>query len=675
MAVIAGEGGTFETVLRMRDEATPVMASFGEKSKAQLNGTAKAFEAGGEAAGKAKAKIADSTKEAEESSGRFGTATKAVALAAAAVGTTAVAMAKHYINVADAMNQASERTGLSTEALSAWQYIGGQSGQSAEKLNTAFETMSRNLSKAADGAGPASKALKTLGLDADQLRQAGPDAAVLSIADALDKVPDKMDRVRLAGEIFGKGAASMNVVLAGGSKAFQDAYAEADKFGLIIDTKSAKAADTFNDNMFKLSKALEGISFQVGKGLVGPLADLSGKFVAIAKDTGAFKVVGEALGLVLKTLAGGLVVVGGIAAATGKTIGGTAAALTALISGNFSGAKQIITDLAKDIADVTKESKRLLTEFFKPVAYVPENSVAGMMRKVAYGGPRPEMQRGFGGQSQEPFTYSDVLPGADTRNTDKATAAAMGTARGQLALGVHNIEEMLKTDEQRIQESYDRRLQIIDAAEALQLNTETNYASMRTELERRKQEELTQLHHQQANSRYGVTVTFNQLGLQSSEFFFSQLGALMQTKSRALFEIGKAGAIAETIIQTYRAAQGAYAAMASIPFVGPALGAAAAAAAIAVGFARVQAIKSTSFGSASGSPVLSGGGASGPVTTQSAPVVPYTAPNQGTVVRQREVVIQLSGNDVFSAASIRDSLIPALNDAIGDGAVIRVQSA
>lgn len=56
--------------------------------------------------------------------------------------------------------------------------------------------------------------------------------------------------------------------------------------------------------------------------------------------------------------------------------------------------------------------------------------------------------------------------------------------------------------------------------------------------------------------------------------------------------IYKASAIATATIDTYRAATGAYAAMASIPYVGPVLGAVAAGAAIVAGIANVNAIRS-----------------------------------------------------------------------------------
>ena len=56
---------------------------------------------------------------------------------------------------------------------------------------------------------------------------------------------------------------------------------------------------------------------------------------------------------------------------------------------------------------------------------------------------------------------------------------------------------------------------------------------------------------------------------------------------------GKAAAIAATLISTYQSAQDSYKSLAGIPIVGPALGAAAAAVAVASGFKQIQAIKAT----------------------------------------------------------------------------------
>jgi hypothetical protein len=72
---------------------------------------------------------------------------------------------------------------------------------------------------------------------------------------------------------------------------------------------------------------------------------------------------------------------------------------------------------------------------------------------------------------------------------------------------------------------------------------------------------------------------------------FKTLG---QYNKRA-FQAYKAFAIAQTIIDTISSAQKAFTSLAGIPFVGPALGAAAAAAAVVAGMARVNQIRSMQY--------------------------------------------------------------------------------
>jgi len=67
------------------------------------------------------------------------------------------------------------------------------------------------------------------------------------------------------------------------------------------------------------------------------------------------------------------------------------------------------------------------------------------------------------------------------------------------------------------------------------------------------------------------------------------LSTILGEESKA----GKAAAIAQTTIETYKGATAAYASLAGVPIVGPALGAVAAAAAVAAGLANIKAIQST----------------------------------------------------------------------------------
>lgn len=113
----------------------------------------------------------------------------------------------------------------------------------------------------------------------------------------------------------------------------------------------------------------------------------------------------------------------------------------------------------------------------------------------------------------------------------------------------------------------------------------------------------TQLELQQLDAR-----------MQQQQQFFSGLATLATSKNKQLAAIGKAAAVTQTTIETYKSATSAYAAMSGIPIVGPALGAAAAAAAIAAGMANVSKIMSTNAQFATGGSFTVGG--SGGVDSQ-----------------------------------------------------------
>lgn len=128
-----------------------------------------------------------------------------------------------------------------------------------------------------------------------------------------------------------------------------------------------------------------------------------------------------------------------------------------------------------------------------------------------------------------------------------------------------------------IEEAYARRKDII--LEATEL-TETEKLRMLKEAE----EQYTAQMRKHETERNKV-----QMGLAAD--FFGNIAQMASVFGKKGSKIAKAAAIAQTTIKTYESATSAYAALAGIPYVGPALGAAAAGAAIAAGLANVQAIK------------------------------------------------------------------------------------
>jgi hypothetical protein len=144
--------------------------------------------------------------------------------------------------------------------------------------------------------------------------------------------------------------------------------------------------------------------------------------------------------------------------------------------------------------------------------------------------------------------------------------------------------EAMWEEERLIEDSYTRRKEII-----LSL-TEATEAEKQAMLDKAKQTYLDSI---RASQRETNAVYFG-----AAESFFNDIASMGDAFGEKGFKIAQAAAIAQATIKTYESATSAYAALAGIPYVGPALGAAAAAAAVAAGAANIAAIKSQTYSGA-----------------------------------------------------------------------------
>lgn len=158
---------------------------------------------------------------------------------------------------------------------------------------------------------------------------------------------------------------------------------------------------------------------------------------------------------------------------------------------------------------------------------------------------------------------SSGFTAGDQANATNSMLQGMGVDITNFQSNIDAQLAMYQTYNDQIKRMYDERL-----------ITEQEYASASMQIELQRQN----VHLNAANS------------------FFGNLAALQKSGNKKMAAVGKAAAIAQAMISTYQSATSAYAAMASIPYVGPALGAAAAAAAIAAGLANVQQIRSQNAG-------------------------------------------------------------------------------
>ena len=153
--------------------------------------------------------------------------------------------------------------------------------------------------------------------------------------------------------------------------------------------------------------------------------------------------------------------------------------------------------------------------------------------------------------------------------------------------------------------------------------------------------------------------------LVASSKAFGDISSLMSRESKKQFEIGKKAAKAQVVVDTYASASAAFKSLAGIPIVGPALGAAAAGAAIVGGMARLNAISSSSFGGSSVSNPTAGSSSTGTASaTADAAMAGQSA--QSNAQTQSLYIEGIDPGSMFSGEQVRN-LIDKINEAGSDG--------
>lgn len=147
-----------------------------------------------------------------------------------------------------------------------------------------------------------------------------------------------------------------------------------------------------------------------------------------------------------------------------------------------------------------------------------------------------------------------------------------------------------------LQKNYQQEIALQAAYDAQKLALDKRYNDQNEAQHATHVAALNKLDADRAKEQQAIDQARGTLQLQAASNLFGQLATLSSSHNSKMARIGKAAAIAQAIITTYQSANEAFAAMASIPYIGPALGAAAAAVAIAAGLANVAAIRAQPVG-------------------------------------------------------------------------------
>lgn len=255
------------------------------------------------------------------------------------------------IESADKLSKMSQSYGIAVEDLSAYAYAADLAGVSQEELAIGLGKLAKKAVDAAGGSKEAAAAFASMGIDVQDSSGAvkSQDELLGDIADKFKGYKDGAEKTALAIEVFGKSGAKLIPFLNQGRDGLQTLKAEAQKLGLVLSGPAGAAAEQFNDNLRRLTKAKEGLGLRIAEQLLPTLQMLTDKFIGTAQSSENMARSAEiaATGVKLLISAGTLII--GVFKTVGQYLGGIGAAAVALFSGRFQEAYQISKEVGGDL--------------------------------------------------------------------------------------------------------------------------------------------------------------------------------------------------------------------------------------------------------------------------------------------------------------------------------------
>jgi hypothetical protein len=593
---------------------------------------------------------------------------------------------KEQIDYADGLADVAARANSTAEALSAMEYALHFNDATLEDYTGGLQKLSLNMEAAAEGSKAQAKLFETIGIslrDQDgQIRNAAD--VMLDFSDVLASMDDGATKTSLAMDVLGKSAGpALLPHLNQGSAAIKELTAEAQKFNLVVSTDASNAAGQLNDSLDKIGFAATGAWRVLAVQLAPTLGSISENMLKGAQDTKVMEGAAVALSTAIKVMYTGFSVSVIELKALGELIGKISAVAVSAATGEFAQAAAIWNDNSwKDkakvdllaLGDVWQDAGKKATDSADAQAEAQAKSArtlelekalaASAAADKAKKSENPKDNFQYGGLSNASDEYQGIVNSENLSiinfNAQEEIAAAQFSDMIDSMLVELDAAQTIAGAQW--EEFLDSELVAIDAANVYKKTAQNDFvaAFIQGDLDRVNAVVTNGDAELEARkAQMAATVTFFHAGLASMAQGHGKAAKAAQAiqKAQALYEIG---------VNTYRAAMGAYAALAPIPFVGPALGVAAAAAAIAMGASMAQG-------------VLSGGGGAGAITGSAPPALSNTgAPTSQAEQRQTEqqnqqvTYLRIGENDVLLGRTLLDLVGGALADNGGEIKNLRI---
>lgn len=228
------------------------------------------------------------SREMDAANGRVAAFYRRVQIAAAAAATAfaagAAAMIRSGLQVVDAQAKLAQSLGTTVESIQVLERAGELAGVSMSGIEQATKDLTRRLSQAAAGTGPAVAALERLGLSASTLLALPLDERVGRINQAIEDFVPAAERAAVAGQLFGEeGSIAISRI---DTATLRQATQDVRDFGVVVSEQDADQIERTNDAISRLGLIWRGLSNQLAVAAAPALEAVADALAAISRTTG-----------------------------------------------------------------------------------------------------------------------------------------------------------------------------------------------------------------------------------------------------------------------------------------------------------------------------------------------------------------------------------------------------
>ena len=223
-----------------------------------------------------------------------------LALTAATAGVAAIVLrSAQYI---DRLGKVSTVTGVATDTLQKFGFAAEQAGVTSDNAALALRRFSRRLGEAQKNTGELLPALRRLGIDTKDSEGnfKSAEQVLFEFADGIAGVDDASQKLALAFKAFDSEGAELVGTLNQGSAGLKEMFEEAQALGIVLDSKTIKGVEKFNDSLNKLQRMIGGLINRLVGELAPALDEFVNNMIDLIKETAEAEGGFENLGKVLK---------------------------------------------------------------------------------------------------------------------------------------------------------------------------------------------------------------------------------------------------------------------------------------------------------------------------------------------------------------------------------------